>query len=297
MADLMKKPSENDLNMNLLSSSRIAIFGLGLMGGSIAKALQGKCREIVAIDPDEPTVIYARENRIADHVTQHPDEKLQSTNLIVLAAPIQQIIDLIGELPALHNGSPCVMDLGSTKATIVKAMQLLPTRFDPIGGHPMCGKEKASIKFADRDLFSKAPFPLVPLERTSDDAKTLAKQIVEAVGAVPVWLDAETHDNWTAKTSHLPYLISNSLAAVTPLDAASVIGPGFRSSVRLAGSQIEMMMDILVSNRSNILKGLRDYRSNFLEIIEYLEKEDYQSLQELLVKGEIQYNKIIANSG
>jgi prephenate dehydrogenase len=189
------------------------------------------------------------------------------------------------------------MDLGSTKKTIVETMETLPTRFDPIGGHPMCGKEKASIKHADQDLFNKAPFPLVRLERTSANAQTLAKQVVEAIGAFPVWLDAEIHDNWTAKTSHMPYLISNSLAAVTPLEAAILIGPGFRSTSRLAGSKIEMMMDILISNRSNILQALRDYEGSLLEIIKHLEQEDYQSLQELLVQGETQYNKINSTSG
>ncbi len=297
MAEFVEKPLDGDLNIDLLSPSRIAIFGLGLMGGSLAKALQGKCQEIIAIDPDEFTVIFARDNGITDYVSHVPDEKLNETNLIILAAPIQQIIKLLGKLPELHEGSPIVMDLGSTKVSIVEAMQFLPARFDPIGGHPMCGKEKASIKYANRNLYKDAPFPLVPLERTSVDAKTLARQVIEAIGAVPLWLDAETHDNWTAKTSHMPYLISNNLAAVTPLEAALLVGPGFKSTTRLAGSQIGIMMDILLTNRSQILQGLKDFDGNLQDIIEYLEQEDYKSLQELLVRGESQYKSIFAKSG
>ena len=288
----MRKPGQ-DRVVDSLNSSSVSIFGLGLMGGSLAMALHGKCREIIAVDPDPITVSHARKNQIVDYVTQLPDEKINRTDIIVLAAPIRKIISLLGQLPSLHDGSAIVIDLGSTKTSIIEAMRALPDRFDPIGGHPMCGKENASIAFADEELFIGAPFALIPLIKTSSTAKMLAEQIVESIGAVPLWLDAETHDAWAARTSHLPYLTSNNLAAVTPIEAAQLVGPGFKSAARLAGSQIEMMIDILITNREEIISGLNEFEGNLMEIIQALEQEDYPRLKEMLNHGENQYQKII----
>ena len=102
-------------------------------------------------------------------------------------------------------------------------------------------------------MFLDAPFVLTPLSRTSDNARSAALQIIEILGANPIWLDAEAHDRILASTSHLPYLLSSALILATPEEAAPFIGPGFRSSTRLAGTPSSMMLGVLQSNRNNIL--------------------------------------------
>ena len=279
-----------------LSSSTVAILGLGLMGGSLALALRGHCRHLIAFDPDSSTVSKARELNIVLQVFEEPGEQLSKADVLILAAPVRAIISLIHELPRLHTGSPVVMDLGSTKTQIIEAMKTLPERFDPIGGHPMCGKEKSSLQYAQRELYMGAPFVLTPLERTSLRARRMAAQIVKTVGGVPLWKEYQTHDRWAAATSHLPYIIANSLAYTTQDEAAALIGPGFRSTTRLAGSSTQMMMDILITNRSNIINNLQNF-GNHLDLIQKcLIDEDYGSLERLLAQGTSNYSQLMNHS-
>ena len=279
-----------------LSSSTVAILGLGLMGGSLALALRGHCRHMTAIDPDSSTVRQARKLNIVPQVFEEPGEQLSKADVLILAAPVRAIISLIHELPRLHSGSPVVMDLGSTKTKIMEAMKTLPKRFDPIGGHPMCGKEKSSLQYAQRELYMGAPFVLTPLERTSIRARRIAAQIVKTVGGVPLWTEHQTHDRWAAATSHLPYIIANSLAYTTQDETAALIGPGFRSTSRLAGSSTQMMMDILITNRSNIINNLQNF-SNHLDLIQKcLDDEDYDALERLLAQGTSDYSQLMYHS-
>ncbi len=255
-----------------LADSRVAIVGLGLMGGSLALGLRGRCRALLAADPDEDTRQFARQMSIVDQVVSDPAEILQHADLVVLAAPVRAILALIDRLPAMLPDGPeghkvTVIDLGSTKTAICEAYEGLPDGFDPLGGHPMCGKERAGLEHADAGLFRDTVFSLTPLERTSPAARSLALQLVGAVGAHHLWLDAPTHDRWAAATSHLPYLLAAALALATPPETAPLVGPGFRSTTRLASSSSAMMADILQTNRENIQIALGRFREQ-LDILE-----------------------------
>ncbi|MEA3349890.1 MAG: prephenate dehydrogenase [Chloroflexota bacterium] len=243
-----------------LSQARIAIIGLGLMGGSLAMALRNHCRECLAVDPDPETLKLGHDNQVVDRASADPTEILPYADVIVLAAPIHAIIEWIQRLPELKSDSAMVIDLGSTKVGIYQALEKLPARFDPIGGHPMTGKETSGLAHAQVSLYQDAIFALTPLPRTSANARDIALEIVRAVGASPLWLNPATHDYYVAATSHIPYLISAALALSTPPEVASLIGPGFRSSTRLAGSGPGMMTDILLSNRSTVLDALARFR-------------------------------------
>lgn len=269
-----------------LQNARIAILGLGLMGGSLALALQGKCAALFGVDPDPAALSLAIEKGIVSRASADPTSVLPQAELVILAAPVRTIIEILNELPNLHSGEAVVLDLGSTKTQIVEAMSCLPPRFDPIGGHPMCGKETFSLANADPRLFEGAPFALTPLPRTSEKARNLAEELVCTIGARPLWLDAETHDRWVAATSHLPHLLSVALTLATPHEAAPLIGPGFRSMARLARSSPAMRLDILATNRENILEVLGRFRTQ-LDLLETcLTNDDYNTLWEMLVQGQ-----------
>jgi prephenate dehydrogenase len=171
-------------------------------------------------------------------------------------------------------------------------MQALPERFAPIGGHPMCGKEHNSMRFAEAGLFIDAPFALTPLERTPPEARTWAQALVEAVGARPLWLDPHTHDAWAAAVSHAPYCLAACLAAVTPPEALPLAGPGLRSTTRLAGSSLTMMEHILHTNRLNLLDALERVRLQMDRLEGALRDEDWASLHECLLAGQESYAKI-----
>lgn len=269
----------------LLAGRTAAILGLGLMGGSLALALRGKVKRLVGIDRDPAVLELAGQMGFTDQLSDDPAALLPGSDLVILAAPVLTIIDLLARLPDWHPGRAVVLDLGSTKAAITNAMEALPERFDPLGGHPMCGKERSSLAEAEAGLYNGAPFALTPLKRTSDTARGLAEQLVQAVGARPVWLDPAAHDRWVAATSHVPFLLANSLAACTPQEAAPLVGPGFRSTSRLAGTPLHIMLDILETNRENVLPALGRFRAQVERIEQLLRSADRAGLAAALEQG------------
>jgi prephenate dehydrogenase len=282
--------NEPDFN---LANSKIAIIGLGLMGGSLALGLRGKCAAIYGIDPDPATLELALSQQIVDYASSDPSKLLPEANLVIVAAPVPAILTLLEQLPSFTPNPCIVMDLGSTKRLVVEAMSRLPERFDPIGGHPICGKEKLSLANAERTLYYAAPFLLTLLERTSPRALSAAHQIIEALGAKAKVLDATEHDRILASTSHLPFLISSALALATPQDVTPFVGPGFKSTSRLAGTSSSMMLGVLQTNRENVLNALRQMQGQIAEIESALSSEDFVKLETVLNKAQSKYQTFI----
>jgi prephenate dehydrogenase len=277
-----------------LSESRIAIIGLGLMGGSLALALKGKCGAIFGIDNDQHTLEIARQQHIADLMDSEPVRLLSDADVVILAVPVPAILDLLEQLPSIMPNPCIVIDVGSTKEQICEAMAQLTERFSPIGGHPICGKEKLTLANADRTLYHDAPFILTPLERTSPRALSAAQQIIEAIGAKAVVLDAAEHDRALAATSHLPFILSSALVHATPDEAFHFIGPGFKSASRLAGTSSSVMLGVLQSNRRNVTKAVVRFRTALDEIEIALATEDDSRLKTLLDQAASRYADLIS---
>jgi prephenate dehydrogenase len=284
--------SQPDFN---LAESKIAIIGLGLMGGSLALGLRGKCAALYGIDPHLSSLELALSQRIVDYADSDPAKLLPEVDLVILSAPVPAILTLLEQLPT-YTSSPCiVMDLGSTKRLIVEAMSRLPDYFDPIGGHPICGKEKLSLANAERTLYYAAPFLITPLERTSKRAISAANQIIEALGAKSKILDAVEHDRILASTSHLPFLLASALALATPDDFSSFVGTGFKSTSRVAGTSSSMMLGVLQSNRENVLNALHGLQSELAELESALSSDDLTELKSTLNKARAKYQALAGN--
>ncbi len=279
----------------ILADSKIAIIGLGLMGGSLALGLRGKCAAIYGIDPHPATLELALSQHIVDYADSDPAKLLPEVDLVILSAPVPAILTLLEQLPALTPNPCIIMDLGSAKHLIVEAMSKLPERFDPIGGHPICGKEKLSLANAERTLYYAAPFLLTPLERTTPRALSAANQIIDALGAKCTVLDAVEHDRILASTSHLPFLISSALALTTPEDVTPFVGPGFKSTSRLAGTSSSMMLGVLQSNRENVLNALHGMQNRLVEIEAALSASDFSKLESLLNEARTTYQSLTGN--
>ncbi len=277
-----------------LADSKIAIIGLGLMGGSLALGLRGKCATLYGIDPHLPTLELALSQHIVDYADSDPANLLPEVDLVILSAPVPAILTLLEQLPSFTPNPCIVMDLGSTKKLIVESMSRLPERFDPIGGHPICGKEKLSLANAERTLYYAAPFLLTPLQRTSPRALSAANQIIEALGAKSKVLDAVEHDRILAATSHLPFLISSALSLATPQDVTPFVGPGFKSTSRLAGTSSSMMLGVLQSNREDVLNALHKMQTQLAEIEFTLSAKDFTKLESILDEAQNKYQKFAA---
>lgn len=277
-----------------LSDFRVAIVGLGLMGGSLGLALRGRCAALYGVDPDPSALSLAMAQGVVARAASDPKAILPEADVVILAAPVGIILDYLVNLPELHPGPAIVLDIGSTKGHVTQAMQALPSRFDPVGGHPMCGKEVGGLANAEASIFQGATFAFTPLERTSRRARSFCGQLAAALGAIPLWLDASSHDRWTASTSHLPYLLANTLAAGIPIESAPLIGPGFRSTARLAVTSPRMMRDILATNQENVLTALARFKQRLDQVEALISQGNFDTLEALLEQGAEHYQAILS---
>jgi prephenate dehydrogenase len=274
--------------MKELINARVTIVGLGLMGGSLAGALRRQCQAVVGVARRAESVDTALARGLIDWGTTDVVEGVREADVVVLATPVRVILRQLGEIAPLLPEGCVLMDLGSTKAEIAVEMEKLPDHVQPLGGHPMCGKEVSGIEMADPRLFQGRTFILAPLARTSEAALALGRALAEAVGAAPLVLEPEHQDYIVATVSHLPYLLACAListadASVSADPAAwEVVATGFRSTSRLAGSDVTMMIDILLTNQEEVLKALELYAAQLRDLTRMVEAGDEEDLKKRL---------------
>lgn len=281
--------------MKALDETDFAIVGLGLMGGSLALALRagGACRRILGITRDPATRGRATAEGVVDEASADLALAAQA-DVIVLATPVRTIIRQLGQLGAIAREGAIILDMGSTKQEIVQAMEVLPPGVQPIGAHPMCGKETFGYGAADANLYRNAPFVLTPLARTLPDTVQFARRLAESVGARPLLLDAVRHDRIVAAISHLPYVLAATLMATAEQAARSddlvfaLAAGGMRDTSRLAASDVGMMMDILMTNRANVSALARAYAGRLTEIADWVEQGNETALHECLEAAAVQ---------
>jgi prephenate dehydrogenase len=254
-----------------LEKATVAIIGLGLMGGSLAMALRGSCPRIVGVARRKEVGQLALRQGIVGVASCNLSAAAHA-DLVVLATPIRHILATIPQVAALMRPGAVLMDLGSTKRQVVEAMNALPEGIAAVGGHPMCGKETGGLESASPDLFRDKTFVLTPATSTTDDAMMLAHDLVTAAGANPMVLDAERHDRSVAIISHLPYLLAASLMHIESEanaddDATGMLAAsGFRDTSRLAASSLDMMLDILLTNREPVEAALDRFERQIAQV-------------------------------
>ncbi len=249
-----------------LAETRVAVVGLGLIGGSLALALRPHCAALLGADPAPQARAWAQRHALFDAVAADPAAIVGQADLILLAAPVRVILSLLPQLPRWTHQPAVVLDVGSVKGALAEALGALPPPLSAVGGHPMAGKAVGGAEHAEATLFQGAPFALVELPNTTPQARALALEVVAAIGAHPIWVEAEAHDQAVAAISHLPYLLAAALALATPPEAAPLIGPGFRSTSRLAASPPALMADILRHNLPAVRQALARYRQALAEV-------------------------------
>ena len=271
-----------------LQDCQVSIVGLGLMGGSLAGALRGKCRAMVGVARRDANVKEASRLGLIDWGTTDLAEGVGQADVVVLATPVRVIMRQLVEIGPLLPEGCLLMDLGSTKARIVQKMAHLPSHVQPLGGHPMCGKETSGIEVADAALYQGCTFILCPLPRTLESSLSLGRELAEAAGAHPLVLDGQRQDFLVGTVSHLPYLIACALVATadatTSADAAAweIVAGGYRDTSRVAGSDVTMMLDILLTNREKVLEAVGVYQAKLAGLARSLEDGDEGRLREAL---------------
>lgn len=267
----------------------VGFIGLGLIGGSIAKALKYYYPNvtILAHTRSRDTIEYALSERIIDKAYEQPDSDWSSCSYIFLCAPVETNAAYLKELKPLI-GSRCILtDVGSTKSDIHEQVKKLELEHCFIGGHPMAGSEKTGVRNSKRHLIENAyyivtPAKLVPREQTEAYIK-----LISSLKALPLELDYKEHDYVTGAISHLPHIIASTLVNLihikdTPAETMrTVAAGGFKDITRIASSSPEMWEQICTTNADNIVSILDDYIESLRQVRGELGSRNHQALNRL----------------
>ena len=269
---------------------RITIVGLGIMGASLALALKvrGYTGMITGVARTDATCASALARGAVDAATTDLRTGLAEADLVVLATPARLLIDQIKVCGEICKDGAVITDMGSTKSAIVAAMNGLPARLSAVGGHPMCGKEKAGIDAAEAGLYVGAPWIVTPTDRSNDDALAMVRALASFVGARPREIAFADHDRLLAYASHLPYALSVALVTATDHFGASrpevweVMAGGFRDTSRVSASDETMWTDILLTNPGPLLAAIRDAQFALDQLGALIERGDEAGLRAAL---------------
>jgi prephenate dehydrogenase len=261
---------------------RVAIIGLGLIGGSIGLALRKAraAQEVVGYDLGRGVCDHARKVGAIDQSYGALADAVRGAELVVLATPVGAIRALLQSIsPSLSPGT-VVTDVASTKVQVINwAEEFLPTTVSFVGGHPMAGKEMSGVGAADAGLFQKRIYCLTPTPRTRPAAISKVSALVEILGARVRFLEASEHDGQVAAVSHLPFLASIALMNTVVDDAAwgdaaLLAANGFRDVSRLAAGSPEMYRDICLTNTAAIAGKLDAYIAHLQLLREHIAAHD-----------------------
>jgi prephenate dehydrogenase len=275
--------------MKALDEVEFSIVGTGLMGSSLALALRDKVKTLYGVDRDADTRAGAAP--YFDLVSSDLAEITAKSDVIVLATPVRAILQLLNVLKTVARPGTLIMDMGSSKGQIVEAMNTLPDHLLAVAGHPMCGKESSGPAAADESLFWDRVFILCPTLRSTPEALTFAKQMISAIGARALTLPADRHDRAVAAISHLPYALSVALVETVVSEtqqdgtAWDLAAGGFRDTSRVAGSDVTMMGDTLLTNRDAVLKMIEVFRQQLDRIDSALLERNEAELRAILEDG------------
>lgn len=267
----------------------IGIIGVGLIGGSMALALKDKgfADEVIGVDNNPEHEKKALELGLVDKVLPL-NEAIAQSNIIVLAIPVSACVQLLPKILDRVDDRQVVLDAGSTKQSLVEAVEHHPKRKRYVATHPMWGTEFSGPEAAIHGAFANKATVICSKEDSDEDAVALAEQLYRTLGMHLVYMNAEAHDVHVAYVSHISHITSFALAnTVLEKEKAedaifALASAGFESTVRLAKSSPDTWVPIFMQNRENVLDVLNEHISQLKKFKACLEKENFTYLHELI---------------
>jgi prephenate dehydrogenase len=262
----------------------VAIIGLGLIGGSVARDLAALGIRVVAYDPDETRIASAIRANVVTTALHESLDGVGDVDIIVLATPVDEAIDILRRIAPHAARAKLITDVGSTKARIVETARAAGIGDRFVGAHPMAGDHRSGWEASRRGLFVDAPVYLCANRDVSADALRLAHTFWARLGSRPEEMAADEHDLKLAWTSHLPHMISASLALA--LARAGVdrgyLGPGGRDVTRLAGSSPEMWTAIALDNAPALEAAMEETEREIANLRAAIKRADREEVSERL---------------
>jgi prephenate dehydrogenase len=268
---------------------KIALVGVGLLGGSIGLAAKkrGLARMVEGYVRRTQSIAECLKTGAVDRADCDLSRVITGADLVILCTPIAQMGPLVSQmLPALSAGA-LVTDVGSVKAPVVAELEplILRAKAQFIGSHPMAGAEKMGVAAAHAELFQGAICAITPGPHSEPTALARLERFWKELGAVPLQLSPDLHDDLVSRSSHLPHVVAAELAnyVLSPVHAreqALLCANGFRDTTRIAAGSPEMWRDISLANRRNLARVLGVFIEDLQEFQLALERQDVQAIEE-----------------
>lgn len=273
---------------------RLALIGVGLIGGSLAYALReaGYIRTVMGAGRHETNLKDAVKLGVIDRYTSQPAQAVKDADMVVLAVPLGAVRAVLTDIKDTLDDTAILTDVGSVKVSVINDAQAvfsgMPERFVP--GHPIAGTEKSGVHAAFASLFKDRRVVLTPVAETADTALMQVRRMWEAAGAMVETMDAHRHDRILAATSHLPHMLAFALmdhlrALPAPDEVLDFAGGGLRDLTRIAASDAVMWRDICLANQSALIQAMKGFQCEFSRLQAAIEQGDGQVLAEVFQRA------------
>ena len=284
--------------------NRLALIGVGLIGGSLARALRdaGHVREVIGYGRGLANLQRAVELGVVDRIETSLSAAVRDADMVVLATPVGCMAEILAAIAPYLAKDAVVTDVGSVKGTIAAAARaaLGEKLAGFVPGHPIAGTERTGVEASFSSLFVGRRVVLTPLPETSAEALARVRAMWQAAGADVMSMSVEHHDAVLAATSHLPHLLAYALVdMLARLDDSREIfayaAGGFRDFTRIASSDPVMWRDISLANRAAIVKMLKKYRTELNGLIAAVDAGDAVKLQTLFARAKAARDALVTN--
>ena len=261
--------------------NKVVIFGTGLIGGSLGLALKRKhlATQVIGFSKHKKNAIRALKIGAIDCIGSSLDIT-QDADLIILATPIETIIDIMFKISKKLKRDCVVIDVGGTKENIEKELSKLTSNF--VGCHPLAGSEKKGIENAKTDIFNNSICIITPSVRTRRSTLKKVKLLWQKLGAKTVMMHPKQHDRILAFTSHLPHIVAFSLMGTIPDKFLNVSSNGLKDTTRISGSDGLLWSQIFLSNRKNLLAAVSSFQVKLVALKLALKKKNIKHLTKIL---------------
>ncbi len=268
--------------------NKIAIIGVGLMGGSIALAAKRKklAKEIMGVCRREVSRRKALKFRAVNKATLNLEEGISGADLVILAAPVGKIVNLAKKAAKFMQRGAILTDVGSTKRDSVKKIEKFAnykTHF--VGSHPMAGSDKAGVENASADIFNKALVIITKTKNTDKQSIATLKRFWQELGCRVLIVSPQRHDRLASLASYLPHVVSFALSSSQTKDSVKIAGGSLKETTRVASSEAELWKDIFLSAQAPTLKAIRIFSNNLKTLEKALKAKNEKALIKFLKRA------------
>ncbi len=283
---------------------KVAILGLGLLGGSIGLELRMRnlAERVVAYARRDQTVAEGRTMGAADEISTNLEGTIAESDLVILCTPVFQMKNLAEKIAKLLPKNCLVTDVGSVKQYVIS--QVTPALNDAgiefLGSHPMAGSEKTGVMAAQKGIFKGAHCAITPTSNNSYGSIEKLKKFWGSLGGVPMVMEPDKHDEMVARCSHVPHVLSSTLSKFVlnpgwPKEQASLSSTGFRDISRLASGSPEMWKDISLSNKESIINAISEWNEELNQFINALEEMDETAILDFFKEAKLRRDLWLKN--